>query len=88
MKAFRKKKWVLVDVINRVVPDLDTLGPSPSAIAWMNRNYFWEVMVKISPEKGDNYIEKLLDKVMEVYRYETPISEAKVRININVDSIR
>ncbi len=79
---------LLVDVINRVVPDLDTLGPSPSAIAWMNRNYFWEVMVKISPEKGDNYIEKLLDKVMEVYRYETPISEAKVRININVDSIR
>ncbi len=79
---------LLVDVINRVVPDLDTLGPSPSAISWMNRNYFWEVMVKISPEKGDNYIEKLLDKVMEVYRYETPISEAKVRININVDSIR
>lgn len=79
---------LLTDVVSRVVPDLDVLGPSPSAIAWVNRNYFWEVMVKISPEKGDSYIEKLLDKVMEVYRYETPISEAKVRININVDSIR
>lgn len=78
----------LRSVIERVVPDLDVLGPSPSAIGWMNRNYFWEVTLKIEPEKGAKYIETLLEKVLEVYNRDSKISTAVVRININVDAIR
>lgn len=79
---------ILRNVIERVVPDLDILGPSSSAIGWMNRNYFWEVTLKIEPDKGASYIEVLLEKIMEVYERETSISTNIVRININVDAIR
>ncbi|MEQ9309520.1 MAG: primosomal protein N' [Balneolaceae bacterium] len=78
----------LRNVIERVVPDLEILGPSSSAIGWMNRNYFWEVTLKIEPDKGAGYIEALLEKVMEVYERDSAISIAVVRININVDAIR
>lgn len=78
----------LSSVLQKVVPDLETLGPSASAIGWMNRNYFWEVTLKVEPQKGARYMEILLEKVLEVYERESKISTAVVRININVDSIR
>ena len=78
----------LKSVIERVVPDFDSLGPSPAAIAWMNKNYLWEVMVKLPTEKGGNFMERLLDKVMEVYEYESETSTNIVRVNINVEAIR
>jgi hypothetical protein len=64
------------------------LGPSPAAIAWMNQYYLWEVMVKLPTDRGGNFIERLLDKVMEVYEYESEISTNIVRVNINVEAIR
>ncbi|GAB5410043.1 MAG: primosomal protein N' [Balneolaceae bacterium] len=75
-------------VVERVVPELEILGPSSSAIGWMNRNYFWELTLKIEPDKGAGYIEVLLEKVMEVYERNSSIGMATVRININVDAIR
>jgi primosomal protein N' (replication factor Y) len=78
----------LRDVVSRVVPGLDILGPSSSAIGWMYQNYFWELSLKIDPEKGANYIQGVLDKIMEVYENESRISTSVVRININVDAIR
>lgn len=78
----------LRDVISKVVPDLDLLGPSSAAIGWMYQNYFWEVTLKIEPEKGSNYIEAVLNKIMEVYESQSGISTSKVRVNINVDAIR
>ena len=78
----------LKSVLNRVVPDLDVLGPSASAIGWMNKNFYWELTLKIEPDKGANYIEGVLDKVMEVYEKESPVSTAVVRVNINVGAIR
>lgn len=78
----------LRNVLERVVPDLEILGPSASAIGWMNRNFFWELTLKIEAEKGANYIERLLEKVMEVYERESKISTSVVRLNINVDAIR
>ena len=54
----------------------------------MNNNYIWEVILKIDPEKGANYIEAVLGKVMEVYEKESAVSTSAVRININVDAIR
>lgn len=84
----RVSAFKLRSVIDRVVPDYDSLGPSPAAIAWMNQYYLWEVMVKLPTEKGGNFMERLLDKVMEVYEYESEISTNIVRININVEAIR
>lgn len=79
---------ILRGVINRVVPDFDVLGPSASAISWMNGSFFWEVTLKVDPDKGARYIEALLKKVIDIYDLESPISTAVVRININVDAIR
>ncbi len=83
-----KAAHTMRNVIERVVPELEILGPSSSAIGWMNRNYLWEVTLKIEPDKGASYIEFLLNKVMEVYERDSEISTAVVRVNINVDAIR
>lgn len=84
----RVSAFKLKSVLERVISELDSLGPSPAAIAWMNKNYIWEVMLKLPVDKGGKFIEKLLGKVMEVYEYESEISTAIVRININVEAIR
>lgn len=80
--------YKLKHVVRRVIPDLAVLGPSPSAILWMNKYFHWEVIVKIPTERGSVFIEKLLEKITEVYEHESEISPAKVRVNINVDAIR
>lgn len=84
----RVSAFKLKSVVERVVPDFDSLGPSPGAIAWMNQYYLWEVMVKLPTEKGGNFMERLLGKVMEVYESESDISTNVVRVNINVEAIR
>lgn len=84
----RVSAFKLKSVLERVISELDSLGPSPAAIAWMNKNYIWEVMLKLPVDKGGKFIEKLLGKVMEVYEYESEISTAIVRVNINVEAIR
>ncbi len=78
---------LMQNILAKLLPDMDTLGPSPATIAWMNNNYFWELTLKIDPAKGANYIELLLDRLMETYKKNAAYSETKVRININVDSI-
>ena len=84
----RVSAFKLKSVLERLIPDFDSLGPSPAAIAWMNQYYLWEVMVKLPTDRGGNFIERLLDKVMEVYEYESEISTNIVRVNINVEAIR
>lgn len=79
---------ILTQVLSKLTPDLETLGPSPAPIAWMNKQYIWEVMVKLSPEKGEKYIAAFLEKVMEVYDQHSASSSSAVRINVNVDAIR
>ncbi len=79
---------LLKHVVERVVPELESLGPSPAPVSWMNRNYYWEVILKIEPGRGHVYIEKLLDRIMEIYESQSDISTSKVRVNINVDAIR
>ena len=74
--------------IEMVLPEGEVLGPSPSPIAWMNRNYYWEVLLKISPEKAENYIEGLLQKILEVYNSKSGSGKSTIRLNINVDAVR
>ncbi len=74
--------------IGMVLPEGEVLGPSPSPIAWINRNYYWEVLLKISPEKAENYIEGLLQKILEVYNSKSSSGKSTIRLNINVDAVR
>ncbi len=76
------------DSTERVVPDIPVLGPSPAAIPWMNKKYIWEVTMKLDPEKGGNYIEALLDKIMDVYEADIKGKFSSVRVNVNVDAIQ
>lgn len=86
-KEVKHSAQLMHNILSKLVPDLETLGPSPASIAWMNNRYIWELTLKIMPTKGANYVEKLLDKLLQVYRDNSKISEFKVRININVDTI-
>ena len=83
-----KSAFLLRDVINVVLPDAEILGPTESVIPWMNRNFFWELTLKINPEKGGNFIETLLEKVMEIYEQNSGEGASTVRVNINVDAVR
>lgn len=74
--------------IEMVLANAEVLGPSPAPIAWKNRNYYWEVLLKISPEKAENYIERLLEKTLEIYDSQLGSTRNTVRLNINVDVVR
>jgi primosomal protein N' (replication factor Y) len=78
----------LKNSIEFVVPDDPVLGPSPAAIPWMNKKYIWEVMLKIDTEKGANYIEMMLEKIMTVYDADIKGKFSSVRVNVNVDAIQ
>lgn len=75
-------------IIQQLLPETPTLGPSSSVIGWLNGNYFWEISMKIEPERGANYMEALLEKIMETYNNWSSFSSSVVRVNINVDAQR
>ncbi|MFN1834747.1 primosomal protein N' [Balneola sp. MJW-20] len=77
----------LKKVTEKVIPEIDLLGPSPAAIAWVNRKYIWELTLKVDPDKGAKYIEALVAKILEVYENYAPKNIKNVRINVNVDCI-
>lgn len=94
--TFRGEDAVLVQkaceqmaaIIRSAVRELPILGPSPSAIEWINKQFYWELMLKIPPEKGAKYISSLLNGLTERYKKHAEIQISKVRMNINVDTIR
>lgn len=63
------------------------MGPSPSAIERMNSIYSWEAHIKLHPEKGGQFIERVFDRAFEAYDKEKPVSAGKVRITVNVDTM-
>lgn len=78
--------YALVQSLGAVVPQWMTLGPAPAPVEWMQGHYFWEVSVKIDPDKGAQYIEAMLDEVMSTYEHRHP-NHRSVRVNIHVDAI-
>ncbi|MEX0845166.1 MAG: primosomal protein N' [Balneolaceae bacterium] len=78
---------IIKEAIEKVVPGIPVLGPSPAAIPWMNKKFIWEVTLKIEPNKGAGYIEVLLENVMKVYEAEIKGKFSSVRVNVNVDAI-
>ncbi len=84
----RQCSFLLKELIEKIVPDFNVLGPSASAISWINRNYHWEVLLKIPTNKGEKFMEMLLEKVMSLYEKRSSVSISTVRVNINVGAIR
>ncbi|MEO1020931.1 MAG: primosomal protein N' [Bacteroidota bacterium] len=78
----------MTSILERAAPQLSLLGPSPSTIPWMNQNYFWELLVKIEPTRGDQFIAHFLDSVTREYEKQAKQGASAVRLNINVDAIR
>lgn len=77
----------LDQVTRKVLPEAEILGPSPAAIAWVNRKYIWELTLKAEPERGAKYMEMLIGRIMEVYEKYAPKNIKTVRINVNVDAV-
>ncbi len=75
-------------IIDKMLPETEILGPGASVIGWMNQHFLWELSIKLDTDKGGNYIEAVLSRIMEVYDRESSVSRSKVRVNINVDAQR
>jgi primosomal protein N' (replication factor Y) len=76
------------ELLSKLLPQVEQLGPSPGAIGWVNKNYIWELTLKLDTDKGANYIEGVLSKIMDVYARESAKGTSSVRVNINVDAMR
>lgn len=79
---------ILEQTINRFLPNHSVLGPSAGVISWLKGMYLWELSIKIETERGANFIEKILDTLMQEYQIRNGSSAATVRVNINVDAQR
>ncbi len=84
----QQSAFLFKDLIEKMVPQYSVLGPSPAAISWMNSYYFWEVILKIPTDKGQKFMEILLEKIIDLYGKRSSVSSSSVRININVGAIR
>ncbi len=78
---------VFTGILSRVLPADRVMGPSPSTIARMNNIYSWESHLKIDPEKGGGYMERLFDTAFAAFEKEKPPQAGKVRITVNVDTM-
>jgi primosomal protein N' (replication factor Y) (superfamily II helicase) len=79
---------LLRGIIDKMLPNAQLLGPAASVITWMNQQFIWELSMKLDTDKGANYIEAVLSRIMEVYDDQSGVSRSKVRVNINVDAQR
>ncbi len=78
---------VFTGILSRMLPGDQVMGPSPSTIERMNKTFSWESHLKLKPDKGGNYIERLFDTALVHYDEEKPRRAGKVRITINVDTM-
>ncbi len=78
---------IFTGILSRMLSEEQVMGPSPSTIERMNRTFSWESHLKLKPDKGGSYIERLFDKAFAHYDEEKPRGAGKVRITINVDTM-
>ncbi|MEX1122158.1 MAG: primosomal protein N' [Balneolales bacterium] len=63
------------------------LGPAPSAVMKIQKNFIWECYLKLKPENGASAIEKLLDEAFALYEKRKPARASQVRVTVNVDAV-
>ncbi len=68
-------------------PVLSVLGPSPSVIEFVNRQYRWETHLKIPSRFNASAIEKLMDVVFTRYESIKPKGGSGIRIGVDVDAV-
>ena len=74
-------------IVTRLLPGDRVMGPSPSTITRMKNIYSWESHIKMDPDKGGGYVERLFDTAFAQFEKVKPAGAGRVRITINVDSM-
>lgn len=74
-------------VIRSLLKNDDIMGPSPSSVLKIRSYYSWESHIKMAPEKGAGYIERLFDTINRTYDTTRTAEATRVRITINIDSM-
>lgn len=69
----------------KIIPEWPILGPAPSTIHKIEREYFWDILLKMHPTIKTGQIEKLLDLVFALYDEEREKKFNSVRVNVKVD---
>lgn len=78
---------IFTGILSHILPADRVMGPSPSTITRMNNIYSWESHLKLEPERGGEYMERLFDTAFTAFEKEKPAQAGKVRITVNVDTM-
>ncbi|MEX2404075.1 MAG: primosomal protein N' [Balneolales bacterium] len=78
---------VFSDCMREAGNNAPVLGPAPSAVMKIQKNFIWECYLKLKPESGAAAIEKLFNKAYALYEKRKPAKASQVRIAINVDAV-
>lgn len=71
--------------LQRLVPDWPVLGPAPSTIYKIEREYFWDLILKMRFDVKTGFIEQLLTRVFEEYDADREKKFSTVRVIVKVD---
>lgn len=85
--AVQKVAHIFSECVREAGNDAPVLGPSPSAVVRVYKEFRWECLLKINPSNGAKAIERLLEKAFSLYESRKPKGASKVRITVNVDAL-
>jgi primosomal protein N' (replication factor Y) len=81
----KRAAFLFTDLLRKAIDETMILGPSPSALHFLNGQYYWESSIKLPINKGARFVEHLFDTIFSHYEKSKPPSS--VRININVGKV-
>lgn len=78
---------IFSDCLREAGNNAPVLGPAPSAVMKIQKNFIWECYLKLKPESGATAIEKLFNQTFALYEKRKPSKASQVRITVNVDAV-
>ncbi|MEX0928349.1 MAG: primosomal protein N' [Balneolales bacterium] len=78
---------VFSDCLREAGNNAPVLGPAPSAVMRIQKNYIWECYLKLRPETGAAGVERMLDNAFMLYDRQKPDKASRVRITVNMDAV-
>lgn len=67
------------------VPNWPILGPAPSTINKIDREFYWDLVLKLHPEMKTHGIEELLNRIFKEYELKRSSNFSTIRITVRVD---
>lgn len=86
-QAITRVADIFSDCLREAGKHVPVLGPAPSAVMRIQKNFIWECYLKLKPENSASAIEALLNKAFALYEKRKPKGASQVRIMVNVDAI-